>query len=171
MIEAEKQKFVVTINERLERMIRDVVITKVKERVKTQVGSRIEAQRKFLFTLSPKGIGTCSALSEDPSRKQRSFFAKSTVPHQRVSCSCLRLSSYPPYPFAARRRTRMPQFDPDFPWNVSRRSIAPFLSSSKSSNPPRIRRGLDLLVVIIPRHPQSSRNRLELSSNFPYPIL
>lgn len=37
MIEAEKQKFVVNINERLERMIKNIVMTKVKERVKAQV--------------------------------------------------------------------------------------------------------------------------------------
>ena len=43
MIEAEKQKFVASINERLEEMIRDVVVTKVKERVKPQVGFDVEA--------------------------------------------------------------------------------------------------------------------------------
>lgn len=37
MIEAEKKRFMVTINERLEKMIKDVVVTKVKERVKAQV--------------------------------------------------------------------------------------------------------------------------------------
>jgi hypothetical protein len=54
MIEAEKQKFVATINERLERMIRNVVITKVRERVKTQVGLCLEAHQKLLFTLPSK---------------------------------------------------------------------------------------------------------------------
>ena len=43
MIEAEKQKFVASINERLENMIKDVVVTKVKERVKSQVGFDVEA--------------------------------------------------------------------------------------------------------------------------------
>jgi len=43
MIEAEKQKFVASINERLEKMIRDVVVAKVKERVKAQVGFNNEA--------------------------------------------------------------------------------------------------------------------------------
>jgi len=38
MIEAEKQKFMVNMNEHLERMIKEVVVTKVKERVKAQVG-------------------------------------------------------------------------------------------------------------------------------------
>ena len=42
MIEAEKQKFVASINERLETMIRDIVLTKVKERVKSQVGFDVE---------------------------------------------------------------------------------------------------------------------------------
>ena len=43
MIEAEKQKFVASINGRLENMIRDVVVTKVKERVKSQVGFDVQA--------------------------------------------------------------------------------------------------------------------------------
>lgn len=43
MIEEEKQKFVATINERLEKMIKDIVVTKVKERVKAQVGFDVEA--------------------------------------------------------------------------------------------------------------------------------
>jgi hypothetical protein len=38
MIEAEKQRFVATINGRVEKMIREVVAAKVKERVRTQVG-------------------------------------------------------------------------------------------------------------------------------------
>ena len=42
MIEAEKQKFIASINGRLENMIRDVVVTKVKERVKLQVGFDVE---------------------------------------------------------------------------------------------------------------------------------
>lgn len=44
MIEAEKQKFVARINEYLERIIRDIVATKVRERVKEQVGFDVEAQ-------------------------------------------------------------------------------------------------------------------------------
>ena len=51
MIEAEKQKFVATINERLEKMIKDVVVTKVKERVKTQVG--FDAEAHYYFSLTP----------------------------------------------------------------------------------------------------------------------
>lgn len=54
MIEVEKQKFVATINERLESMIRDVVINKVKERVKTQVGLCVEMHRELLLTVLPK---------------------------------------------------------------------------------------------------------------------
>lgn len=42
MIEAEKQKFVATINGRLEKMIRDVVITKVGEMVRAQVGLYVQ---------------------------------------------------------------------------------------------------------------------------------
>lgn len=38
MIEVEKRKFMTTINERLEKMINDVVKAKVAERVKAQVG-------------------------------------------------------------------------------------------------------------------------------------
>ena len=44
MIEAEKQKFVASINGRLEKIIRDVVVIKVKERVKAQVGLSVEAR-------------------------------------------------------------------------------------------------------------------------------
>jgi len=50
MIEAEKQKFVASINERLGTMIRDIVVTKVKERVKSQVGFNIEAHEEFPLT-------------------------------------------------------------------------------------------------------------------------
>jgi len=45
MIEAEKQKFVRALNERLEGMIRNIVVTKVKERVKIQVGFGVETHR------------------------------------------------------------------------------------------------------------------------------
>ena len=47
LIEAEKKKFVDTINERLETMIKDVVVAKVKERVKAQVGPDTEVHRGF----------------------------------------------------------------------------------------------------------------------------
>ena len=47
MIEAEKQRFVASINERLEKMIREVVVAKVKERVKIQVGSEVLARRNI----------------------------------------------------------------------------------------------------------------------------
>lgn len=50
MIEAEKQKFVATINERLEKMIKDVVVVKVKERVRVQVGFDAEARSEFSLT-------------------------------------------------------------------------------------------------------------------------
>ena len=43
MIEAEKQRFVATINKKLETMIRDVVVAKVKERVKVQVSPEVQA--------------------------------------------------------------------------------------------------------------------------------
>ena len=43
IIEAQKQKFVASINARLENMIREVVVTKVKERVKSQVVFDVEA--------------------------------------------------------------------------------------------------------------------------------
>jgi len=46
MIEGEKQKFVATVNERLEKMIKDVVVNKVKEKVKEQVGFDLEAHHK-----------------------------------------------------------------------------------------------------------------------------
>jgi len=48
MIEMEKQKFVATINERLEKMIKDIVVTKVKERVKEQVADLVQPYYKFL---------------------------------------------------------------------------------------------------------------------------
>jgi len=48
IIEAEKQKFVATINERLERIIRDVVTAKVKEKVKAQVAELVDPYRKVL---------------------------------------------------------------------------------------------------------------------------
>ena len=54
MIEVEKQKFVATINERLEKMITDVVITKVKERVKAQVGLSVWTHYQLPFTLLRK---------------------------------------------------------------------------------------------------------------------
>ena len=54
MIEAEKQKFVVSINERLEKMIKEVVVTKVQERVKAQVGFGDETHGGFPLTLFQK---------------------------------------------------------------------------------------------------------------------
>ena len=45
MIEAEKQKFVARINERLETMIRRVVVTKVKERVKAQASFKLKFRK------------------------------------------------------------------------------------------------------------------------------
>jgi len=48
MIEAEKQKFVAAINQRLEQMIRNIVVTKVKERVKTQVAQLVQPYQKVL---------------------------------------------------------------------------------------------------------------------------
>jgi len=47
IIGAEKQKFVARINEHLEKMIRDVVVAKVKERVKAQVGFDIEVTKNW----------------------------------------------------------------------------------------------------------------------------
>ena len=54
MIEAEKRKFVATINQRLEDMIKNVVATKVKERVKAQARFSIKFTHKFMFILFPK---------------------------------------------------------------------------------------------------------------------
>ena len=50
MIEAEKQKFVARINEQLETMIKHVVVTKVKERVRAQVSFEVEAQLELPST-------------------------------------------------------------------------------------------------------------------------
>jgi len=50
IIEAEKQKFVWALNERLEGMIRDIVVTKVKERVKIQVGFDVGTHRAHELT-------------------------------------------------------------------------------------------------------------------------
>ena len=43
MIETEKQKHMASINGHLETMIKNIVVTKVKERVRTQVGFNVEA--------------------------------------------------------------------------------------------------------------------------------
>ena len=64
----------------------------------------------------------------------------------------------------------MPQSDLGFPVNLSHQSTAQLTWNSKSSDLPRLRRGLVPLAVTIRRRPQSSRNRLELSSTFRWPI-
>lgn len=43
MIETEKQKAMASINGHLETMIKNIVATKVKERVRAQVGFNVEA--------------------------------------------------------------------------------------------------------------------------------
>jgi hypothetical protein len=48
IIEAEKHKLAATINQRLESMIRDVVVNKVKERVKIQVAELVEPYNKII---------------------------------------------------------------------------------------------------------------------------
>lgn len=50
MIEGEKQKFVASMNDRLEKMIRDVVVTQVKDRVKAQVSFKVGARQELLLT-------------------------------------------------------------------------------------------------------------------------
>lgn len=50
MIEGERRKFVATINGRLEKMIKDIVVHKVKEKVKTQVGFDLETHHKSSLT-------------------------------------------------------------------------------------------------------------------------
>jgi len=48
MIETEKQKYVAAINDRLGAMIRDIVVVKVKERVKAQVAELVQPYQKFV---------------------------------------------------------------------------------------------------------------------------
>ena len=55
MIEAEKQKFVATINQRLENMIKNVVATKVKERVKAQASFCIQNALEIPVYFVPEG--------------------------------------------------------------------------------------------------------------------
>lgn len=57
MIEVEKQKIAATINQRLESMIRDIVVNKVKERVKIQVCFGVGTRRAYSFTPFPKIAG------------------------------------------------------------------------------------------------------------------
>ena len=85
MVEAEKHKFVAHLNQRLETMIKEVVVAKVKERVKAQASFCIENILEMSVYTVPKGGGTRRALSEGSARKQRSRYAKPDVPRKYVS--------------------------------------------------------------------------------------
>lgn len=88
MIEAEKQKFVARINERLETMIRRVVVTKVKERVRAQASFEVEVQLELPLTLFQRWRSLCSLT-------RRSFKGTKVVLCE-INCSsvtCKRTSS------------------------------------------------------------------------------
>jgi len=84
MIEAEKQKFVATINERLEKMIKEVIITRVKERVKTQVAELVEPYRKILQGTKGRTLRNQMFLANIEAKNYNATI-RSRFPHERIT--------------------------------------------------------------------------------------
>jgi len=84
MIEAEKQRFVASINQRLENIIRDVVVTKVKERVKAQVAELMQPYNKVLQGNKGRTMRTKMFLSNVEAKNQNATI-RSRFPQERIT--------------------------------------------------------------------------------------
>jgi len=84
MIDAEKRKFVTTINERLEKMIRDIVVTKVKERVKAQVAEVVVPYQKILQGNKGRTLRSQMFLSNVEAKNQNAT-VRSRFPQERIT--------------------------------------------------------------------------------------
>jgi len=84
MIEAEKQKFVASINGRLENMIRDIVVTKVKERVKSQVAELLQPYHKVLQGNKGRTLRSKMFLSNIEAKSQNATI-RSRFPKERIT--------------------------------------------------------------------------------------
>lgn len=84
MIEGEKQKFVASMNSRLEKMIRDVVVTQVKERVKAQVTELLQPYHKVLLGNKGRTLRSKMFLSNIEAKSQNATI-RSGFPHERIT--------------------------------------------------------------------------------------
>jgi len=84
MIEAEKQKFVASINGRLEKIIRDVVVTKVRERVKAQVAELVQPYNKVLQGNKGRTMRSKMFLSNAEAKNQNATI-RSRFPQERIT--------------------------------------------------------------------------------------
>jgi len=84
MIEGEKQKFVASINARLEKMIRDIVVIKVKERVKAQVAELVQPYQKVLQGNKGRTMRSQMFLSNVEAKNQNATI-RSRFPQERIT--------------------------------------------------------------------------------------
>jgi len=84
MIEVEKKKFVDTINERLETMIKEVVVAKVKERVKAQVTEIMLPYQKLLQGNKGRTMRSRMFLSTVEAKNQNATI-RSRFPQERIT--------------------------------------------------------------------------------------
>lgn len=88
IIEAEKQKLAATINQRLESMIRDVVVAKVRERVRTQVAGLVEPYNKIIQGSKGRNMRNRLFLANIEAKNQNSTI-RSKFPSERIAPICL----------------------------------------------------------------------------------
>jgi len=84
MIEAEKQRFMATINERIERMIKEIVVTKVKERVKAQVTDIMQPYHKILSGNKGRAMRNHMFLANIEAKNQNATI-RSRFPQERIT--------------------------------------------------------------------------------------
>ncbi|KAF9783693.1 hypothetical protein BJ322DRAFT_1066663 [Thelephora terrestris] len=84
MVEAEKHKFVAHLNQRLETMIKEVVVAKVKERVKAQLAELVEPYRKVLLGSKGRGMRNQMFL-ENIEAKNRNATIRSRFPREHIT--------------------------------------------------------------------------------------
>lgn len=88
LIEAEKLKLAATINQRLETMIRNVVVNKVKERVKIQVAELMEPYHKVIQGNKGRNMRNKLFLANIEA-KNRNATIRSKFPKEHITPICL----------------------------------------------------------------------------------
>lgn len=91
MIEAEKRKLAATINQRVESMIRDIVVNKVKERVKIQVAELVEPYNKVIQGSKGRNMRNKLFLANIEA-KNRNSTIRSKFPKEHITPICLPVS-------------------------------------------------------------------------------